>query len=403
MNGKIYRLSLSFHIITPNFISGKMLRSNAFKSSRRLLATVTESKAAKPTTKAWAKSSEELQCYKISHQPSRNTVLDGVSEFGPPSLGSRRGKDHYMSPLGLNEAFDVAYDILKTKANEKYQELNEINQQLSQNPNSKELKDLKIKKSIEAEINNPEVQFNFQYHDKVDNNPKIIDYNQPVYRELKQKHWESHDQMLLMQRLEQLGCIPDTLPTLDPKAEVLVKFLNHTTVNRWIEPGTFLSSNTTTYPPSIKVQEYESVDVENQLYTVLLVNPDVPCLETDSFKTHIQWGLTNVKLSYNDNLIGPNRLLSDESINELIDYLPPVPEKNIPTQRFITWVFRQPEPINEKIEDREFAIRQYVEDHKLEAIGAHVWRSEWDTNVAKVRELYGLPKGTVFHRVRAPL
>lgn len=380
-----------------------MLRSNAFKSSKRLLATVSESKIPLGGNKSWAKPTQQSESLNI-HDPSiRKTVLNGVSSHGPASLKSSRGKAKYISPLGINEAFNAAYDVLKAKAEETYKEFEEIDQQIAQNPESKELKDLKNKKLVQAEINNPEVQYNFQYSDRVENNPKLIDYNQPVYRELKKKHWEEYGQMLTMQRLEQLGCIPDTLPTLDPKAEVSVKFLNHTSINRWIEPGTLLSSNATTYPPSIKIQEFENVDPSKQLYTVLLVNPDVPDLENDSFKTHLQWGLTNVKLSFNENFISPEKLLKDQTITELIDYLPPVPEKNIPKQRFITWVFRQPNEISEKITERGFNIRSYVEANQLQPIGAHVWRSAWDTNVPHVRELYGLPKGTVYHRVRAPI
>lgn len=378
-----------------------MLRSNAFKSSRRLLATASDSKAALGTTKNWAKPTDESKSLNISAFATRNAVLNGVSDMGPPSLKSRRGRDRYMTPLGLDKAFDLAYDILKAKAEKTYTEVEAFNKQIQENPDSQELKDQRAQKLVQAQINNPEVQFNFQYNDKVENDPKIIDYNQPVYRELKKKHWENYGQMLIMQRLEQLGCIPDTLPTLDPRAEVSVKFLNHTTINRWVEPGTLLSSNATTYPPSIKVQEFDNVDPETQLYTVLLVNPDVPDISRDSFKTHIHWGLSNVKLSFNDNFISPEKLLNDDSITELIDYLPPVPEKNIPKQRFVTWVFRQPSPITQQIEEREFNIRQYVQDHQLEAIGGHVWRSAWDTNVAHVRELYGLPEGTIFHKVRA--
>lgn len=366
------------------------------------MATAAEGAAQAQTAgKSWAES-------KHSSSPAlttpsvdiRKALLNGIPESGPPSLKSRRGRDHYIPQPGLNEAFEEAYKVLKSKSEEAYKQVEQIEKELSSNPKSEELLKAKTSKLVEAEINNPEVQYNFRYSDKITNNTRLIDYNLPVYRELRKKDWESYDLMLLMQRLEQLGCIPDTLPTLVPKADVGVKFLNHTTINRWVEPGTLLSSNATTYPPTVKIQEFEDVDTKNQLYTVLLVNPDVPDLENDSFKTHIQWGLSNVKLEYNDNVINPKKLLEDSSINELIDYFPPVPEKNTPTQRFITWVFRQPKQITEKIGEREFDIRSYVEEHNLEAIGAHVWRSAWDTNVKNVRELYGLPKGTVFARVR---
>ncbi|CCH42147.1 54S ribosomal protein L35, mitochondrial [Wickerhamomyces ciferrii] len=382
-----------------------MLRSQLLKFSKRFMATATQDskKELEEITKSWASNSKS-DSFKIKYQQSRRAVLNGVGPYGPPSLRSRRAKLQYMSPLGLDEAFDSAYEILKTKSNETYKEIEELDTKISQTKNVNELEELnnlKNSKLVQAEIDNPEVRFNFTYHDKINNDSSIIDYNEPVYRELKKKHWEDYSQMLLMQRLEQLGAIPDTLPTLNPRAEILVKFLNHTTINRWIEPGKLLPTNATSYPPSFKIQEYENVDPKKQLYTVLVVNPDVPDLENDSFKTYLHWGLSNIKLSnFNENFIGPKQILENKEINEIIDYLPPVPEKNIPTQRFITWVFRQPESISINLKNRDFDIRSFVEDHGLDAIGGHIWRSEWDSSVAKVRELYGLPKGTVYHRVR---
>jgi large subunit ribosomal protein L35 len=385
----------------PSQKSTKMLRTSVSKGSKRLMATATSASAEQPnTTKSWATGSEEQPRSFSTPSKYRSALLNGIPKEGPPSLSSKIFKLRYNSPIGLSEAFDTAYAYLKQESQDKYTALEQLESQLSHDPANKELLQQKSKLQVEAEINNPEVRFNFTYNEKYENRTSIIDYSQPVYRELKKQHWESKDQMLLMQRLEQLNVIPDTLPTLEPKAEVSLKFLNHTAVNRFIEPGTLLSSNVTTYPPSIKIQEFDTVDVEKQLYTVLIVNPDVPDLENNSYKTHLQWGLSNVKLDYNDNFITPKRLLEDSSINEIIDYCPPTPEKNLPKQRFAVWVFRQSSKVDEKLNFREFDIRSFVETHQLEAIGAHLWRSEWDMNVPKVRELYGLPTGIVFHKVR---
>jgi large subunit ribosomal protein L35 len=377
-----------------------MMRNQVLKSSRRLLATSAES-ATKTAqgSKSWASDGKASPSLKAGDR-FRSALLDGVSEAGPPSLKTEYYRKRYIAPSGLNEAFDAAYEILKSKSASKYNDLKEVEEKLSQSPQEQELIDLKNKIQIEAEINNPEVRFNFDYNEKIDNDPRYIDYEQPVYRELKKKHWESYGQMLLMQRLESLAIIPDSLPTLDPKVEVSLKFLNHTGVNKWIEPGTLLSSNATTYAPSIKIQEYENVDTSKQQYSVLIVNLDVPDVENNTYKTQINWGLSNIKLNYNDNFINPAKLLNDTAINEIIDYLPPTPEKNLPKQRFALWVFRQSKELNLKLQERDFDIREFVSENQLEPVGAHTWRSAWDLNVSKVRELYGLPKGQVFHKVK---
>lgn len=370
-----------------------MFRNQVLKSSKRLLATTSES--VKPSKK-WVEESESFR----AGDRFRETLLNGVSKEGPPSLRTPYYRKRYIAPEGLNEAFDAAYDLLKNDSSVKFEKLKEIELKLKANPNDLELINSKNQLEVEIEINNPEVRFNFDYNEKINNNPRFIDYNKPVYRELKKKHWENYGQMLLMQRLETLAIIPDSLPTLEPKAEVSLKFLNHTGVNTWIEPGSLLSSNVTTYPPSVKIQEFDTIDTSKQLYTLLIVNLDVPDVINNTYKTELNWGLSNIKLNYNENFINPERLLKDESINEIIDYLPPTPEKNLPKQRFAVWVFRQSNELSLKLQEREFDIREFTEKNELLPIGAHVWRSAWDLNVSKVRELYGLPKGEVYHKVK---
>ncbi|CAL9735927.1 large ribosomal subunit protein mL38 [Monosporozyma servazzii] len=344
--------------------------------------------------KDFTKRSESLSVRSpILKQSLLNNESQGSTESkGPYSLRRRNSKIRYKKPEQIDETFQVAYSFLQDRAETVYKKLNQVEDPKEQN-----------KLLVKAEINNPEVQYNFQFSDKIDNNPRLINYDLPVYRALGRKHWESKDQMLLMQRLETLHAIPDTLPTLLPRANVMIKFPYSTGVNKWVEPGQFLSSNVTQLEPIFKIQEYETVDVQKQRYTVLVVNPDEPDLATDSFKTTLCYGLQNLKLDYNDNVIDARKFNPEE--NKLIDYLPPVPEKNAGKQRFVVWVFRQPASTLTDISTisrDSFDIRQFVELNELDPIGAHIWRSEWDTNVNNVREKYGLPKGRVFSKVRTP-
>lgn len=305
----------------------------------------------------------------------------------PPSIKTRFNRIKYKSPEKIDDTFKTCYEFLESRAKNDYCGARE-----SSDPTAKE------HLYIRAEINNPEVQYNFKFHDKLDNDPSIIDYEQPVYRHLGKKHWESYSQMLLMQRLESLGVIPDTLPTLAPKVEVNVKFPYSTGINKWVEPGEFLSSNATSLPPVFKIQEYETVNPQEQRYTILVVNPDEPNLATDSFRTSLCFGLANIKVGYNDNVVDPRKY--DES-NIISHYLPPVPEKNAGKQRFAIWVFRQKSELAIKELDRnDFDIRSFAKLNSLKAVGAHVWRSEWDFNVNSVRTKYGLPPGRIFERVR---
>ncbi|KAL3233922.1 Large ribosomal subunit protein mL38 [Nakaseomyces bracarensis] len=343
--------------------------------------------------KVWSDFSQRSKSYAINHPLVKKNILEGSATLkdGPVTIGRRSNRLKYESPDNIDEAFSIGYKYLEDHAAKLYTKAQ------AEGVNKAEVERLLAK----AELDNPEVQYNFQFHDKIENNPSIIDYSQPVYRHLGKKHWESYAQMLLMQRLESLAVIPDTMPTLIPRAEVNIKFPYSTGVNKWVEPGEYLSSNVTSLPPVVKIQEYELVDPTTQLYTILIVNPDEPDLKTDSFKTTLSYALVNIKVDYNDNVVDA-RKFSEENI--IADYLPPVAEKNANTQRYAVWVFRQNNPIaktvSNTIDRHNFNIRDFSKQNDLDAIGAQVWRSKWDLNVEKIRELYGLPKGRVFSRVR---
>lgn len=347
------------------------------------------------TAGVWSDFSKRSASLGIKSNVIKSTVLNGMPKSGPSSLKRRFNRLKYRSPEYIDESFKVAYDFLEKRAQKTYQQISKLQ------PKDAELAEVLLKK---AEINNPEVLYNFQFNDKVNNDPAIIDYEQPVYRYLGKKHWESYDQMLLMQRLETLRVIPDTMPTLIPRMDVKIKFPYSTGVNKWVEPGELLSSNATNMEPIFKLQEFDSIDQGEQLYTILVVNPDEPDLVNNSYKTTLQYGLCNLKINYNDNIVDAKRI---KTSNIIVDYLPPVPEKNVGKQRFAVWVFRQA-----KVDDKfqplvvhdtprdNFNIRKFADIHGLDAVGAHVWRNEWDSNVENVREMYNLPKGRVFSKVR---
>lgn len=338
----------------------------------------------------WSPSASRASSLSIRSEPIRKCILEGTPSTGPPSLKRRSNRIKYNSPEKIDDTFKLCYDFLQERAVKTYE-------QASQAEDPLEAERLLVK----AELDNPEVQYNFQYHEKIENDPNFIDYEQPVYRYLGKEHWESSAQMLLMQRLETLKVIPDTLPTLVPRTEVNLRFPFSTGVNKWVEPGELLSSNSTMFPPVFKIQEYELLDPKKQLYTVLVVNPDEPDLENDSYRTTLNYGLSNLQISYNDNVVDPRKY--NES-NVIADYLPPVPEKNVGKQRFAVWVFRQRDRLQTDpaaLDRHNFDIRQFAANHQLLPVGAHVWRSEWDSNVENVRQKYGLPKGRVFTRVRS--
>jgi large subunit ribosomal protein L35 len=140
------------------------------------------------------------------------------------------------------------------------------------------------------------------------------------------------------------------------------------------------------------------------LYTILIVNPDVPDLENDSFKTHLHWAVSNVPLSNVEHLVDVSKS------NELVSYLPPHPEKNAPAHRLCVWVYRQAQQPGDVrridvdaadvVRDR-FDIRAFSNKYGLDAVGAHLWRCKWDLSTPEVRKKYNLGEGNVYYKVRA--
>ncbi|GME89981.1 unnamed protein product [[Candida] boidinii] len=351
------------------------------------------------STGIWSNFAKRSQSLAIKNKLIKESVLSPSLPHGPASLKSRASKIKYSSPIGMDKIYPLAYEILQKNSENLYNEIKSIDSAIESSKNdSVKLQELKNKKNellVSAEENNPEVVYNSLY------STNSLDRSQPVYRKILEDKWKSYSRMLTMQRIESLAVIPDTLPTLEPEVDVKLRF-PHNNIETSVELGTVLSSNVTSKPPALEIVEFK--EVENELYTVLIVDPDTPHLAVDGYSTTLHWGLKDVPLSNLDYTIDAKKLMKHPD-SEFVEYLAPTPEKNTGKHRLAVWVFRQKDsqPLKEAPKDlrREFFnIREFVEKNELQPIGAHVWRSIWDRNTEKVRELYGLPKGRIFTRER---
>lgn len=334
---------------------------------------------------------------KIQNEVMRRAVLEGEWKEGPPSFKTRKARLGYHSPIGLKEVFPEALKVVQKDSQAHYAMAKDLQEELKEVKGRKSAQ--KIKKEINkhlvrAELHNPEVLYNHTIQKN--------DFNIPIFRYLAEREWKSYDMLLLMQRLESLHVIPDTMPTLDPRAAVSLQFPG--VINKWVEPGKIVRNEVCAKRPILKIQEFEPIAPES-LYTVLVVDPDTPDYENDSFKTTLHWAVSNVPLSNVDHVVDVSR--SDE----LVGYLPPHPEKNSPTHRYCVWVFRQEtanadtnvrriKVDNEDVERDYFDIRYFAEKYGLDPVGAHVWRCTFDRSTLDVRSKFGLGQGNVYSRVR---
>ncbi|KAH3663625.1 hypothetical protein OGAPHI_005026 [Ogataea philodendri] len=330
----------------------------------------------------WSNFTKRSPSLALRNKALRTALLSPNLPYGPASLKSNANRRKYKSIEGLEDIYPLAYEVLEKKSEAVYNKIEKLD------PKSSNYAEEKERLLVEAEKHNPEVVYMAEYM------KNSFDRTQPVFRHYIKTDWLNHSQMLLMQRLETLGVIPDTLPTLEPEVDVKLKF-PHNNQDRWIEPGVVLSSNVTKKPPALEVIEFK--ESKDEMYTVLMVDPDTPDLAADSYSTTLLWGVKDVKLSNTDSMIDAKKLVQNPDL-EFVEYQPPVCEKNTGKHRIAFWVFRQDGELANApkgLKRDYFKIRQFVEDNKLTPVGAHVIRSVWDRNTDAVRQIMAKMHGKI--------
>ncbi|KAK9481033.1 phosphatidylethanolamine-binding protein [Lipomyces japonicus] len=349
----------------------------------------------------------------------RKSFMDWTNKDKPITIKTAKSKAAYSSPIGINNAFQEALALVNKDRISKYDEVlqyfDKIDALLAKHgvteianiskPSDRNLAYNFLKRietlRVLAERNNPEAIHAF--------NRGAIDISLPIHRFLARTKWENYERLLLIQRLETLHVIPDTIAYFMPLINVKIRFPG--TNAHWVEPGTILSTGVTAAEPEFSINLFEN---ETKRYTIVIVDPDTPDLERDTFKTTLHYALANVQISGTGNPI-----VDKSTATELVSYLPPHPEKNSGNHRYAVWVFEQPNDgllqfhrtpnqtdqevadIEKNVIERDsFDIRKFKGIYKLKPVGAHLWRNGYDSKTEAVREKFGLGSGTVWHRVR---
>ncbi|KZP30385.1 PEBP-like protein [Athelia psychrophila] len=229
---------------------------------------------------------------------------------------------------------------------------------------------------VQSEINIPEVRWN------VANG--MADMSRPVHRRLVEQRWRDEGKLdLLMERLHQMNIIPDVLGNLRPTVDLSLVLRGHPTP---VEPGSFLTAGQTRKEPRLYPTVFHT---DTRLYTLIMVDPDVPDEENQTFQTYLHW-------------LKPNIPLSATSTSVLVDtsshtpYLPPHPQQGTNYHRYTTLLIPQSEEISlpafSKEERFNFDVREFVEQYGLDGTkgGAHMFREVWDSDVTNIyRDILG--------------
>ncbi|KAJ7151686.1 phosphatidylethanolamine-binding protein [Mycena filopes] len=263
----------------------------------------------------------------------------------------------------------------------------------------------------------------------------LPDMSIPAHRHLVEQRWRKDGDLdLLMERMHQMHVIPDVLPVMHPSLDLHVaarlmpqhfdalmernKFQRRVNTFKDVIPGNYLIPQQTRVPPKLYANVFHT-DV--RLYTMLLVDPDVPDEENQTFTTFLHWLKPNIPLSATH--VGRIPLLNTHT-----RYIPPHPQRGTPYHRYTTLLLLQPPTpgtrysynteallteqqarLSQSVRDRAaidaqlvreveqtiipanerlgFDVRAFVKHYGLNAAlggGAHMFREVWDDYVSSV-------------------
>ncbi|TFY51800.1 hypothetical protein EVG20_g10831 [Dentipellis fragilis] len=307
---------------------------------------------------------------------------------------------------GVLPAYDEALRVIYADAKAVQKEAQEVREKLEKGElkgeeAEKERKRLDVL-DVMGEVNLPEVRW------KAANG--MADLNKPVYRHLVEKRWREDGALdLLMERVYQMQVIPDLIPELHPSLDLRVNFPEpppeslylRTRVKRKyaaVEPGTYLLNEQTRKPPRLYTTVFHT---DPRLYTLLMVDPDVPDEENASFTTYLHWLQCvtpfSVRLCADDALLPDlmshcrRRRPPSTSPRPTHPTSRPTPPAGTPYHRYVLLVLPQSSPteritVPTGIERLGFDVRKFVEEYGLRVNGGgvHIWRAVWDEDSSKV-------------------
>lgn len=154
-----------------------------------------------------------------------------------------------------------------------------------------------------------------------------------------------------------------------------------------------LISFKTLYPPWLRITAFHP---ETRLYTLVMVDPDVPDPTNISYKQFLHWVVPNIPLSALQS--GKNIPLPE---NHPAPWIPPHPTNGTKYHRYVIFLFQNPDP-NKPLEVPEynmeqrktFNLRKFISEYGFQPEnggGAHMWRELWGTAVSDIhREILSM-------------
>lgn len=225
--------------------------------------------------------------------------------------------------------------------------------------------------------------------------------NKPIYRYYANKDWQAYRRKVLIQRITQMAVVPDVLPSIDPTVDLTMSFRG-----RKAQPGAKLLSSLTAQPPVLNAQVF---DAGKRLYTVVVIDSDVPDLINDGFGMRCHGIFTNFEVEPTKTTLD----LSKNTEGTVLSWLAPHAMKGSPYHRLSILLLQhplgtdgQPMRLNPEACQKFFPKRDglnlrsimdklrvnFTESGKgqFQPVGVTLFRTEWDEDTERVMRSAGI-------------
>ena len=299
-----------------------------------------------------------------------------------------------------------AEEVAPQNESQKNHRLRSMRERLEHTKILADINDPIVKKTFEDKQGMSLIMFGlFEYFQRA-NNLYPGDMNKPIYRHLADKKWRSYKRQVLVQRLTQMNVVPDVMPAIDPVVSTTLMF-----GRRKVQHGEIVDSRVSEIAPAINIQPY---DAGERLYTIAVIDPDVPNVETDGYDFRCHYLASNIRISPTETMVRLGDLSAESQV--ILPWLAPYSQKGIPYQRLALVIMEQPAreaaadaagPRSQEIDvakikaakrytkRHNFILRSFATTQRLKPVGADLFRTTYDEGTAGVMERAGIPGGDV--------
>ncbi|SPO26540.1 related to MRPL35 - mitochondrial ribosomal protein, large subunit [Ustilago trichophora] len=315
-------------------------------------------------------------------------TLSTSSTVASSSSSSSSGNTTTWQPLlkpGVLPAYDEALSFLSSHSASVQSQISTIDKD---HPTLSNAEKSALKESLEiaAAINDPSLLSTFQ-----SSNPTTYDASNPAFRHLRERLWRKDSGVLakVIERCTLMHVFPDVLPGITPTVDVQVSFgqgdgfTDHMSQGGDVLVGVFVEAKQTTSAPKVDVNVFHT---EEKKYSLVIVDPDQPDQDLESFKTSLLALKTDIPLS------ATSSPTIDLTQNMSVDYIPPHPQQGTPYHRYTTILLEQSNSntiSTHELDANNFNLSNFIQQNQLVPAGIHFWRAKWTPESAdSISQIY---------------